>query len=129
MSVDALRPNVFHEIMKSSLGSQLKIVLAALIGLIAASCSEKAGTSLVGKWSHGDNTTVTFTASGSAINQENGKTETGEYSISNVTTLTLKLPGARAPMEFDVVSLTDKEMILTGHSVKTDLIKFTRVTN
>lgn len=105
------------------------MMLAAGLGLIAAACSEKPGNSLVGKWSHGDNTTVTFAANGTAINEENGKAENGEYSVSNVTTLTLKLPGARVPMEFDVVSLTDKEMILTGHSVKTDLIKFTRVTN
>lgn len=105
------------------------IALAAGLALAATSCSQKAENNVVGKWSHGDKTTVTFSADGTAINEDNGKTETGQYSISNVMTLNLKLPGAPGPMEFDVTYLSDKEMILSGHSVKTGPIKFTRVTN
>jgi hypothetical protein len=115
--------------MKTSNGSQFTLALAAGLAVAAVSCSQKTENNIVGKWSHGGKTTVTFTVNGTAINEEDGKKETGEYSVSNTMTLNLKLPGAPSTVVFDVTSLSDKEMVLTGRTPDAKPLKFTRLTN
>jgi hypothetical protein len=115
--------------MKKPNGSRFIIALVAGLTVAAVSCSQKTENSIVGKWSHGGKTKVTFTVNGTAINEENGKTETGEFSVSNVMTLNLKLPGAPATVVFDVTSLSDQEMVLTPRTPDAKPLKFTRLTN
>ena len=95
------------------------LALAVGLTLTAVSCSPKAESAIIGKWSHqGDNTTITFTKDGKAVNVENGQTMNADYSIKDGNTLTLKITGAEMSIDFDVAFPSDKEMTLTMHLPK-----------
>jgi hypothetical protein len=82
------------------------------VALALGGCS-KPSAGIVGKWSTGNDTVVTFTKDGQVITLESGKTEEMEYSIEGGTNLYLKLKDEPTSREFNVAFPSDKEMVLT----------------
>jgi hypothetical protein len=98
--------------MKRLTRSRCARTLAFCLALFVGGCSKPA-TGLVGKWSTGSDTVVTFTKDGQVITQEGGKTEEMEYSIEGGTNLYLKLKDEPTSRQFNVAFPSDKEMLLT----------------
>jgi hypothetical protein len=80
--------------------------------LVLTACSGNHEDTIVGKWAHRDEGTVTFTADGHVIDQEGGRTDKGEYSFSN-NTLTLKLDAVSNAYKFTVSFPHRDELLLT----------------
>lgn len=81
--------------------------------LAVISCSQKGANSIIGKWSPGTNEVVTFTQDGKMVSVENGQTETGEYYITNGSTLVLKIKDAPMVIEMSMEFPSANEMVLT----------------
>jgi hypothetical protein len=88
-------------------------LIAGSLTLTLIGCSPKNAKTVVGKWSVGNRTTVTFTADGKAVDDEKGKIKTGDYFITNSSVLSLKMPDVPARIEFDVIFPSENEMLLT----------------
>ena len=114
--------------MKKLIRSQFILAFAAAVGLLLASCSGKQNN-LVGKWKTsegGSEATVTFTKDGKVIDEEGGKPQNGEYSLSTSNTVTMKIPNPdtgngggkdNVSIEFAIVFASADEMTLTPKSM------------
>ncbi len=110
------------------------IVLALGVGLLIAGCSG-GGSSLVGKWSRGNDQIYTFTKDGEMIKQEGAGREVMGYMVADGKTLYLKPKDRPTSLAYTISFPSENELILTpqapGGAIlppsETEPIRFERV--
>ena len=136
--LDLFGAAVFHPFMNNFRPRRFLFLLLLVFVTALAACSGKPENGIIGKWKGGKSgereAIVTFTKDGRMIDEEGGKSETRDYTLSISNTITLKVE-TNMTLEFDIHFNSPDELVLTPRVMNgitapagmIEPVKFTRV--